>query len=107
MSCSGSRVSKPKASGRELEHDLALRHDEHSQTESEFVASLIRDYLRPDDKGQHGSWAIKDRKRQLMDYAAEGKWGFGGEKVSDIRDHPTPCEELWCRKQESKKSGNV
>lgn len=61
----------------ELEHDLALRHDEHSQTESEFVASLIRDYLRLDDKGQHGSWAIKNRRRQLMDYAAEGKWGFG------------------------------
>lgn len=83
----------------ELEHDLALRHDEHSQTESEFVASLIRDYLRPDDKGQHGSWVIKNRRRQLMDYAAEGKWGFGAEKVSDIRDHPAPCEELWKRKK--------
>jgi len=87
----------------ELEHDLALRHDEHSQTESEFVASLIRDYLKPDDKGQHGSWAIKNRKRQLMDYAAEGKWGFGAEKVPDIRDHPTPCEELWKRKKKSEK----
>lgn len=79
----------------ELEHDLALRYDEHSQTESEFVASLIRDYLKQDDKGQHGSWAIKNRKRQLMDYAAEGEWGFGAEKVSDI---PAPCEELWKRK---------
>ncbi len=87
----------------ELEHDLALRHDEHSQTESEFVASLIRDYLRQDEKGQHGSWAIKNRKRQLMDYAAEGKWGFGAEKVSDIRDHPAPCEELWKRKKKSEK----
>jgi hypothetical protein len=87
----------------ELEHDLALRHDEHSQTESEFVASLIRDYLKQDDKGQHGSWAIKNRKRQLMDYAAEGKWGFGAEKVSDIRDHPAPCEELWKRKKKSEK----
>jgi hypothetical protein len=85
----------------ELEHDLALRHDEHSQTESEFVASLIRDYLKQDDKGQHGSWAIKNRKRQLMDYADEGKWGFGAEKVHDIRDHPTPCEELWKRKKKS------
>lgn len=87
----------------ELEHDLALRHDEHSQTESEFVASLIRDYLNQDDKGQHCSWAIKNRKRQLMDYAAEGKWGFGAEKVSDIRDHPAPCEELWKRKKKSEK----
>lgn len=83
----------------ELEHDLILRHEEHSQTESEFVASLIRDYSKPDDKGHHGSWAIKNRRRQLMDYAAEGKWGFGGEKVSDIRDHPAPCEELWKRKK--------
>lgn len=86
------------ASG-ELEHDLALRHDENSQTESEFVAALMRDYLKPDSKGQHGSWASKNRRRQLMDYAAEGKWGFGGETVSDIRDHPAPCEELWKRKQ--------
>lgn len=87
----------------ELQHDLALRHDEHSQTESEFVASLIRDYLKPDDKGLHGSWAIKTRKLQLMDYAAEGKWGFGAEKVPYIRDHPTPCEELWKRKKKSEK----
>lgn len=86
----------------EIEHDLALRHDEHSQTDSEFVAGLIRDYLRPDDKGQHGSWAIKNRRRQLMDYAAEGKWGFGAEKVSDIRDHPAPCQELWIRIKNSK-----
>jgi len=86
----------------ELEHELALRYDEHSQTESEFVASLIRDYLRPDDKGQHGNWPIKNRKCQLMDYAAESKWGFGAEKVSNIRDHPSPCEELWKRKKKSK-----
>ena len=86
----------------ELEHDLALRHDEHTQTESEFVAALIRDYLKPDAKGLHGSWPIKNRKRQLMDYAAEGKWGFGAEKVSEIRDHPSPCEELWKRKKTSK-----
>jgi ATP-dependent Clp protease ATP-binding subunit ClpA len=96
-------VFKPMMARGELEHDLALRHDEHSQTESEFVASLIRDYLKQDDKGQHGSWAIKNRKRQLMDYAAEGKWGFGAEKVSDIRDHPAPCEELWKRKKKSEK----
>lgn len=79
--------------------DLALRHEENTQTESEFVAALLRDYLQPDSKGQHGSWAGKNRRRQLMDYASEGKWGFGGEKVSDIRDHPTPCEELWKRKR--------
>ena len=83
----------------ELEHDLALRYDENTQTESEFVAALMRDYLKPDSKGVHGCWASKNRRRQLMDYATEGKWGFGGETVSDIRDHPAPCEELWKRKQ--------
>ena len=87
----------------ELDHDLALRHDENTQTESEFVAALMRDYLKPDAMGQHGTWAGKNRHRQLMDYAAEGKWGFGGERVSAIRDHPAPCEELWKRKQHLKK----
>ncbi len=87
----------------ELEHDLALRHEEPSQTESKFVADLIRDYLKPDDQGQHGAWAIRNRRRELMDFAIEGKWGFGGEKATDIRDHPTPCEELWKRKKKSQK----
>lgn len=87
----------------ELDHDLALRHDENTQTESEFVAALMRDYLKPDENGQYGNSASQNRRRQLMDYAAEGKWGFGGEKVSDIRDHPAPCEELWKRKQNLKK----
>ena len=87
----------------ELELDLALRHEENTQTESEFVAALMRDYLKPDSNGVHGNWASKNRRRQLMDYTAEGKWGFGGEKESDIRDHPTPCEELWSRKHKSKK----
>ncbi|MFZ4538134.1 hypothetical protein [Propionivibrio sp.] len=85
----------------EMEHDLVLRHGENTQTESEFVAALIRDYLKPDSKGQHGDWASKNRRRQLMDYAAEGRWGFGEEKVSDIRDHPAPCEELWTRKKKA------
>lgn len=87
----------------ELDHDLALRHDENTQTESEFVAALIRDYLKPDEKGQYGNSASQNRRRQLMDYAAEGKWGIGAEKVPAIRDHPTPCEELWKRKQHANK----
>ncbi len=87
----------------EIEHDLALRHGENTQTESEFIAALMRDYLKPDAKGHHGTWSSKNRRRQLMDYAAEGKWGFGAEKVSDIRDHIAPCEELWTRKQKSDK----
>jgi hypothetical protein len=85
----------------EFEYDLALRHEENTKTESEFVADLIRDYVKPDSNGAYGSWSSKNRRRQLMDYAAEGKWGFGAEKVSDIRDHPSPCEELWKRKKKS------
>lgn len=86
----------------ELEYELALRHDEKAQTESEFVAYLLRDYLKPDANGHFGGWASKNRRRQLMDYAEEGKWGFGAEKASDIRDHPTPCKELWMRKMKLK-----
>lgn len=86
----------------ELEHDLVLRHDESAQTESEFVAALMRDYLKPDGRGQHGSWVSKNRRRQLLDYASEGKWGFRGERAADIRDHPTPCQELWKRKKQTK-----
>jgi hypothetical protein len=83
----------------EVEHELALRHDENTHSESDFVAAVVGDYLRPDATGHHGVWASKNRRRQLMDYASDGKWGFGGEKVSEIRDHPTPCEELWKRKK--------
>ena len=82
----------------EAEHDLALRRREQMATETGWVAALIRDYLQPDDNGEHGTWPRRNRRLQLMDYAEQGKWGFGAEKVSDIRDHPTPCEELWKRK---------
>lgn len=43
----------------EFEHDLALRREENVQTESEFVAAVMRDYLRPDATGRHGAWASK------------------------------------------------
>jgi len=82
----------------EAEHDLALRRGEHMATETAWVADLIRDYLQPDGQGEHGTWPRKNRRLQLMDYAVQGKWGFGAEKIADIRDHPTPCEELWKRK---------
>lgn len=83
----------------ELEYELDLRKNEKEQTESEFMAALLRDYLKPDARGMSGTWARKRRRQELMDYAMEGKWGFGGERISDIRDHPAPCGELWKRKQ--------
>lgn len=60
-------------------------------------------YLRPDANGQHGTWAARNRRLQLMDYALDGKWGLGSEKASDIRDHPAPCSELWKRKKNNSK----
>jgi len=86
-----------------VEHDLALRHQESPLSESEFVAAVICYYLRPDSKGHHGAWASKNRRRQLMDYTSDGKWRFGGEKVSDIRDHGTPCEDSWKQETEAGK----
>lgn len=81
----------------EVEHDLALRRNEKAQTESEFVAALLRDYLKPDTQGGLGKWVSRNRRRQLMEGAAKAKWGFGGEQASAIGDNPTPCEELWKR----------
>lgn len=86
----------------EMTHDLALRYAENNQTESEFIAALLRDYLKPDATDLYGQWPRKKRQRQLMDYATKGKWGFGAEKVPDIRDHPTPIAELWKRKKQEK-----
>ncbi|EXI68860.1 MAG: hypothetical protein AW08_00682 [Candidatus Accumulibacter adjunctus] len=89
----------------EVEHDLALRHREIAHSESDFVAAVVGDYLKPDAAGHYGAWVSKNRRRQLMDYASVGKWGLGGEKVPDIREHPTPCEELWKRKQKAGELG--
>lgn len=86
----------------EQEHDLALRRHETQQIETDFVAALLRDYLRPSTSGEHGDWVTKNRRRLLMEYAKEGKWGIGAEKAVDILNHPTPCEELWKRIQKSK-----
>lgn len=86
----------------ELGHDLILRHAECEHDESSYVESLLEDYLKPGSDGQHGKWVRKKRRGQLLDYAAEGKWGFGAEKASDIAEHPTPCEELWKRMQVKK-----
>jgi hypothetical protein len=34
-----------------------------------------------------------------MGYAKKGLLGLGAEKAATIRDHSTPCEELWKRVQ--------
>ena len=41
-----------------------------------------------EETGGFSSWTTRRR----------GNGGFGVEKVFNIRDHPTPCEELWKRK---------
>ncbi len=81
----------------ELQHELALRRLEREQSECDFIGDLVRDYLRPDPLGQFGSGARWRRQRELLDYAAEGRFGIGAEKAAALRDHPTPCAELWRR----------
>ncbi|MEI7866586.1 MAG: DEAD/DEAH box helicase family protein [Candidatus Methylumidiphilus sp.] len=81
----------------EAGYDLALRVRTFQGSESEFVATLIKDYLKPDANGKLGTWAQNQRRLQLMDYAKTGLFGLGEEKVPFFRDHPAPCEELWKR----------
>lgn len=84
----------------ELDFDLALRRNEYpDQTDCELAGALIRDYLKPDAGGKFGANVQEKRQGELYKYARNGVLGFGAEKVKDLRDHPTPCEELWRRKQ--------
>lgn len=84
----------------ELDFDLALRMSEYpDQTDCELAGALIRDYLKPDANGKLGACVQERRQGELYKYAKNGMLGIGAEKVKDLRDHPTPCEELWMRKQ--------
>lgn len=85
--------------GDEVSYDLALRLDESEQSETEFVGALLADYLKPDSTGQLGACVQRNRRSHLLDYAKEGILGLGAEKAVLIRDNPTPCAELWNRKQ--------
>lgn len=81
----------------EAAYDLALRHASAKDSESEFVAGLIKDYLKPDAKGAYGTYAQALARLKLMDFAKTGFLRLGEEKVAYFRDHPNPCEELWKR----------
>lgn len=85
--------------GDEVSYDLALRLDESDQSETEFVGSLLEDYLKPDGSGKLGACVQRSRRGYLLDYAKEGILGLGAEKASSVRDNLTPCAELWKRKQ--------
>ncbi|WP_295443096.1 hypothetical protein [uncultured Thiodictyon sp.] len=85
----------------ELQHEVALRRGDCDQPECTFIGALLRDYLRADAQGRIGASAIWHRQRQLMDYAQAGHFGIGGEKATVLRDHPTPCAELWRRKHQA------
>ena len=82
----------------EIDFDLALRYMESPRAETEFVADVLRDYLRPSVSGEVGHLARERRRGQLLHYSHEGVLGFGAEKAYAIRDLPNPCEELWRRK---------
>jgi hypothetical protein len=47
-------------------------------------------------------WVREKRRNELYKYAKDGVFGVGAEKANALRDHPTPCEELWKRKQKLK-----
>lgn len=79
--------------------ELALRMAEAQAGEAGFVGRLIEDYLRPDSDGIPGAWARANRRNQLLEYAHPGVLGIGAEKALEIREHPSPCEELWRRKR--------
>ena len=88
----------------EAAYDLAVRHTSAKGGESEFVAGIIKDYLKPDAKGAYGAYPQAQARLKLMDYARTGFFGLGEEKVPFFRDHPSPCEELWKRITASGKS---
>ncbi len=81
----------------EADYDLALRHVEAKEGEANFIAEIVKDYLKPNAKGKFGANAQRQTRLKLMDYAKTGFFGLGEEKVPFFRDHPSPCEELWQR----------
>jgi len=86
----------------EAGYDLAIRH--HALTsEAEWVAALVKDYLKPDSSGKFGTWAQSQARLKLLEYAKTGFLGIREESAVSLRDHPTPCEELWKRILSSKK----
>lgn len=89
----------------ELDYDLLLRLTEKSWNEAEFLDALMGDYLKPDAVGVFGGCVRKRRQRDLLDHARKGLLGLGAEKAASIAEHPTPCEELWKRKQTARPTG--
>lgn len=88
---------RPFSPTQEADYDLMLRFHEHEGSESEYAANIIRRYVLPDATGKVGVDASKKRREQLTQYAKTGKFGFGGEKATDIANQPSPCKELWDR----------
>ena len=82
----------------EADYDLALRQSTASDGEAKQVAEIVKDYLQPDANGNFGANVQSQARLKLMDYAKTGFLGLGEEKVHYFRDHPTPCQELWTRK---------
>jgi len=86
----------------EIHYELLIRADGASKTDAEYIGSVVRDYLKPDDKGNLGLRAFQRRRKELQDYAKPGRpWGFGAEKAFALRDIVAPCRELWERKKKA------
>lgn len=81
----------------EADFELLIRHREHQGSESEYVASIIRDFTRKADDGGVGTYSFEKRRGQLLKYAQEGKFGMGAESAKKLANIAKPCEELWKR----------
>ncbi|MFZ4535081.1 hypothetical protein [Propionivibrio sp.] len=86
----------------ESDYDLLIRKDNLRDTDSEsaFVQNIVEAYLKQKDASAANAIISKRCRQQLVHYAKEGGiLGFGAEKAHELRDHPTPAEELWKRKE--------
>lgn len=83
-----------------MDYDLALRNSDGKQTDSEYIDSIICDYLKLDALGSFGRVASERCRLELLKHAKTGRFGFGGEKASQINENATPCEALWKRMKE-------
>lgn len=85
----------------ERDYDLALRNSESIATDSEYIAAIIRDYLKPDLSGNLGACARKRRRDELLDYARKDPLGLGSQPSSLLGEHASPCEEIWRQKHKT------
>ena len=86
----------------ELDHDLLVQRAALGNpcSESDFVQDQVRNTLKFPDPGLAAAVRGRRAAEKLGRYASKGKLlGLGAEKAATLREHPTPCAELWKRMQ--------